>query len=381
MNYIGSKHSLLPEIQIILDDHHVPAQGIALDLFAGTGAVAQLLKARGHVTYANDWQRYSYVTTTAFLAFNHFPEFEPLLGSDSWEEGVAGESLPVEIPTYSISGRDSLPAELPCAQVVGYLDGIEGKSGPFYEAYCQGGQARRMYFSRKNGLRIQAIRDAIEGWEEQGLLCPGEKAWLIACLIESADRVANTAAVYGAHLKHVKRSACRRMRMVALRPTPSPHPAGRHRVFCQDGLALLDRLADTKINLIYVDTPYNHRQYAANYHILETIARWDVDQFEPRGATGLREAEELRSDFCLRRSVEDAYGQLFSRLRCDYVVLSYNEEGLLGKQTLSALFHEFCTDVDFREIERKRFRADIDRANRVYKRDQLHEYLVLGRPR
>ncbi len=262
-----------------------------------------------------------------------------------------------------------------------YLNALEGARGPFYEAYCRGGRSRRLYFSKKNGRRIQAIRDAIEGWDAEGLLSQPEKAWLVACLIESADRVANTASVYGAFLKHVKASARKPLRMVALRPVPSPHPAGQHRVFREDGLALLERLGKANIQLTYIDTPYNHRQYAANYHILETIARWDVDQFEPRGVTGLREAEELRSDFCLRTAVEKAYRQLFRRLRSDYVLLSYNDEGLLDRKALVSLFDEFCSDVDFREMEWKRFRADIDRENRVYKRDRLHEYLVLGRPK
>ena len=338
MNYIGSKYTLLPEIKRLLDEHNVRAEGIALDLFAGTGAVAQLLKRRGHVTYANDWQRYSYVTNTAFIAFNDFPQFDRLLAATEWGKAIRSARRAVEISTFSINGRDPLPGDLPCAQVLRYLDGVEGTRGPFYEAYCRSGRSRRLYFSRKNGLRIQAIRDVIEGWDSEGLVAPTEKAWLIACLIESADRVANTASVYGAYLKHVKRSARKRMRMVALKPAPSPHPPERHRVFCEDSLGLLERLADDDIDLVYIDTPYNHRQYAANYHILETIARWDIREFEPRGVTGLREAKELRSDFCLRSAVEEAYRQLFSRLRSKYVLLSYNDEGLLGREVLVAHF-------------------------------------------
>ncbi|TET52479.1 MAG: hypothetical protein E3J64_05065 [Anaerolineales bacterium] len=238
-----------------------------------------------------------------------------------------------------------------------------------------------MYFSRKNGMRIQAIRDTIEVWEGQELISPTEKAWLVACLIESADRVANTASVYGAYLKHVKASARKPMRMVALKPAPSPHPPQQHRVFCEDSLGLLERLSETEINLIYVDTPYNHRQYAANYHVLETIAQWDMGQFEPRGVTGLRQPEAQRSDFCISSAVEEAYRELFQRLRSSYVRLSYSDEGLRSKESVVALFEEFCSDVDFKEIESRRFRADVDRENRVYKRDRLHEFLVLGKPR
>jgi adenine-specific DNA-methyltransferase len=379
MNYIGSKYSLLSEIENVLDGHSVPRDGIALDLFSGTGAVGQLLKLRGYATYANDWQCYSYLTNVAFLAFNDFPKFANLLSSQKWGKEIGTALCDEEILTYSIAGREPLPRNLPGAQVLCYLDRLEGTRGPFFESYCSGGEAERMYFSEENGLRIQAIRDLIEGWFEEGSVSSDERAWLVACLIEAADRVANTASVYGAYLKHVKKTARKPLRLVALQPISSPHPPAQHRVYCEDSLKLLERFFPGEIQLTYVDTPYNHRQYAANYHILETIARWDMDQFEPRGVTGLRKAEEQRSDFCVKTAVEASFRQLFERIRSNYLLLSYNDEGLLGKDALLGLFEEFCTDVSFTQIKFKRFRADIDHENRVYKRDHTHEFLVLGK--
>ena len=381
MNYLGSKYSLLEEIESELDDCPVPREGVALDLFSGTGAVAQLLKLRGHITYANDWQRYSYVTNVAFIGLNTFPDFSRLLADSEWRETIRAASSGDEIATYSIVNRDPLSETLPCARVLRYLNQVPGHRGPFYESYCHGGEAGRMYFSQENGLRIQAIRDVIENWGEVGLISSQERAWLVACLIESADRVANTASVYGAYLKHIKRSAQRPLSMVALRPAPSEHPAGAHRVFCEDSTELLTRFSPGELKLIYIDPPYNHRQYASNYHILETIAQWDMDQFDPRGVTGLREPDEQRSDFCLRSAVEDAFRQLFERINSEYLLFSYNNEGLLSQEKLLALFEEFCTDVRFRQIRFRRFRADVDHENRVYKADHTREYLVLGRPK
>ena len=379
MNYIGSKYSLLKEIDAILDTHGVPRGGVALDLFAGTGAVAQLLKLRGHITYANDWQYYSYVTNVAFIAHSEFPEFDILLADRLWGQRIRAVVPEKEIVTYSIVSREPLTGNPPCAQVLRYLNGVPGKCGSFYEAYCYGGDAGRMYYSQENGLRIQAIRDAIETWNDAKLVSEKEKAWLVACLIEAADRVANTASVYGAYLKHVKRSAQKPLTLVALRPATSAYPANQHRVFCEDGTELLSRFARGQLRLIYVDPPYNHRQYAANYHILETIARWDVDQFEPRGVTGLRKPEEQRSDFCMRSVVGVAFRRLFERMNSEYLLFSYNNEGLLSKEKLLELFQEFCSDVSFTQIKFKRFRADIDRENRVYKADRTREFLILGR--
>jgi adenine-specific DNA-methyltransferase len=380
MNYIGSKYSLLEDIEAVLDAHAVPQSGTALDLFAGTGAVAQLLKFRGYVTYANDWQYYSYVTNVAFIEHNELPTFKRLLAEEAWGariRQVSGE--PVE--TYSILGREPLEDNPPCAQVLNYLDQLPGKRGAFYEAYCCGGKAGRMYYARENGLRIQAIRDMIEAWSLEGLVSAKEKAWLVACLVESADRVANTASVYGAYLKHVKESAQKCLSMVALRPIASEHAPTKHQVFCEDGIELLDRFAPGDLRLTYVDPPYNRRQYSSNYHVLETIAQWDLYKFDPRGVTGLRKRGEKRSDFCMKTRVQEAFRQLFQRVGSEYLLFSYNNEGLLSEEELLALFEEYCTAVDLTEIKYKRFRADVDHENRNYKADHTREFLVLGRPK
>lgn len=381
MNYIGSKYSLLKEIEAVLDKNHVPADSIALDLFAGTAAVAQFLKLRGHITYANDWQYYSYVTSVAFIEHNAFPTFDTLLADTFWKKRIESASSEKRIFTYSINNRTSLPDNMPCAQVLSYLDQLPGQRGLFYEAYCSGGNAKRLYYSGDNGLRIQAIRDHIETWNSEGLVTEKEKAWLIACLIEAADRVANTASVYGAHLKHIKRSAQAPLMLVALQPASSPHSPDQHRVFQQDGAKLLERFTPGQLRLIYMDPPYNHRQYAANYHVLETIARWDVNLFEPRGVTGLRNRKEQRSDLCLRSTAEAAFRALFERVNSDYLLFSYNNEGLLSGKKLLELLEEFCTDVRFTEIMFKRFRADINRENRIYKADRTREFLILGKPK
>ncbi len=375
MNYIGSKYSLLPEIENILSEQNVPAGGIALDLFAGSGAVAQCLKQRGHVVYANDWQEYAYVTNMALIALDELPMFERLLAAGPIPAGNAVESL-------NINGRRVLPADQPCARILSYLERLPGQDGAFYQAYCEGGAAGRLYYAQENGRRIQAIRDQIEAWNAAGLLMFEEKAWLVACLIEAADRVANTASVYGAYLKRVKATAHKPLRLAALQPIASPGPVSGHRVWRQDGLEVLDSLAaDAPLRLVYVDPPYNHRQYAANYHILETIARWDLAEFAPRGVTGLRPAETQRSDFCIQSMVEKTFRRLFEQVNAEYLLFSYNNEGLLSEEKLLGLFEEFCTDVQFRRIRFKRFRADVDGTNRVYKADHTQEFLILGRPR
>ncbi len=355
----------------MLDEHGVPRSGIALDLFAGTGAVGKLLKRRGHTVWANDWQRYAYVTNAALIEQNRLPEFPRLT-----------------LPTQQDVNRHPR-----CETVLAYLQTLPGRKGEFYEHYCEGGSAGRQYFSRENGLRLQQIRDTIELWRSIEQITESEYFWLVACVIESADRVANTASVYGAYLKHLKATAEKPLQLVALRPQESAVQG--HRAFCQDSLALL-REQPGPFTLIYIDPPYNARQYSANYHILETLARWDVEEFEPRGLTGLRPAESHRSAYSLASTAQKAFTALLSEARADYVLFSYNNEGLVPEATLLQLLGAVSDSaetvvssksrpgrdsVSVTRIPFKRFRADADHEKRTYSADATEELLILARLR
>lgn len=357
MNYIGSKFSLLPQIARVLDEYQVPTDGIALDIFAGTGAVAQFLKRRGYMVYANDWQSYSYTTCVALIEHNSMPRFKALIGS----------------------GEVRNDFETPAFSVIAHLNQLQGQRGLFYEAYCEGGVAGRMYYSKHNGLRIEAVRDQIEQWHSSDLISYNEAAWLVACLIESADKVANTASVYGAYLKRIKKTAQKSLLIHALSPIPSGYPETEHRSFCEDSRSLLERLGSKRLRLVYIDPPYNARQYNANYHILETIARWDLHSFTPKGITGLRPHTDRRSNYCSKVKVERAFDELFGKINADYVLFSYNNEGLVPKDSLESIFCSHFSDVKFHEVPYKRFRADIDGEKRVYKGDSTVEFLVIGK--
>lgn len=380
MNYIGSKYSLLPDIERVLDTSSVPSSGIALDLFAGTGVVAQFLKKRGYITYANDWQRYSQLACVAYLEHNALPQFSRLIDDGQWGSEIADcPVVPRSLPVCSIAPATPAVYDSAAARVLAYLSRSPGSPGAFYDAYCEGGTAGRQYFSEENGLRIQAVRDQVEAWSRDQLISSREEAWLVASLLEGADRVANTASVYGAYLKHIKRSAQKPLQLCLLVPAPSIHQSEDHRAFCLDGEHLLRELQRTRLRLVYLDPPYNSRQYNANYHILETIARWDLDQFEPRGVTGLRGAAENRSRYCLKTQVLTGFRSLLSLMNADYVLFSYSDEGLVSRQELDGLFRDHCDTVRFEEIAYRRFRADSDGEDRVYKGDSTTEYLILGK--
>lgn len=94
--------------------------------------------------------------------------------------------------------------------------------------------------------------------------------FLLASLLESADKVANTASVYGAYLKTLKRSATK---IMELQPASFELTSNRHRIYQEDGNDLIQNI---KGDILYLDPPYNTRQYGANYHILNTIVKYNI---------------------------------------------------------------------------------------------------------
>jgi adenine-specific DNA-methyltransferase len=225
----------------------------------------------------------------------------------------------------------------------------------------------------------QRVRAQLETWHDTGLLTEDEKQVLLASLLESMDMVANTASIYGAYLKHIKRSA---QQPLTLKAPLLLNGNGAHRVFQEDANVLIKHLAAEGPNdVLYIDPPYNRRQYHSNYHLLETIARWDLGQFTPLGKTGLRPAEKQRSAFALRTSAREAMAELLANADFRHIVVSYSNEGLISEADLMAILDAKSPSGirDYKKIPYKRFRADNDSSTRNYKGDLVEEFLFYVR--
>jgi adenine-specific DNA-methyltransferase len=125
-------------------------------------------------------------------------------------------------------------------------------------------------------------------------------------------------------------------------------------------------------DILYIDPPYNQRQYCTNYHVLETIARYDNPNLY--GVTGLREYEDQKSDFCYKAKALEAFEDLIQHTEARHIFLSYNSEGIMPEDEIIKVMEKYGT-VELKKQEYRRFRADIDRENRNYKSDEVIEYL------
>lgn len=349
MNYIGSKYSLLGFIEESINKVVDKDCTVFCDMFAGTGIVGRHFKQKGFTVIANDLQHYSYVLNRHYIGNNSLLTFEKLAG---------------EIPSLSVAAAEERK-HIVCQ----YLTEIEPLEGFLYHNYCSGGTKlktyERLYFTDENGMLCDAIRSRIEEWYQNDFISENEYYFLLTTLIESIDKLANTASVYGAFLKKVKRSASAKLRLQAAEHSLDDQ---QHQVYCMDCNKLIPSI---KTDILYLDPPYNHRQYAPNYHLLETISLYDNPSL--KGKTGLRNYSHQKSDYSSKRKVKNAFQELILAANARYIFLSYNNEGLLSLEEIKSIMSRRGEYGVFTK-KYNRFKAD-KTENRNHIADSTTEYL------
>ncbi|BEK16501.1 DNA adenine methylase [Campylobacter jejuni] len=328
MNYIGSKFKLSSFLFKSIDEvlkvkNQVLKDCIFCDIFAGTSAVGKLFKSKVKQIIANDKEFYSFVLAKNYIQNSNF-----------------------------LSRADEL------IEILNQTPLIKGK---IYKHYTIGGGENRQYFSDFNAMKIDSMRIKISEWKYDNFINEKEYYFLLASLLESADKVANTASVYGAFLKHLKPSA---QKELILLPAEFECTHTKHLVFNENANDLIKKI---KGDILYLDPPYNSREYGANYHVLNSIAMYD--DFIPQGKTGLRAYE--KSAWCKKNLVFDALEDLIKNADFKFIFLSYNDEGLLSLEQIRQIFEKYGK-YDFKSQIYQRFKAD---SKRICQQNKTIEYL------
>lgn len=327
MNYIGSKNKLSSWILEVVENtiQQPLSQLVFCDLFAGTGIVGRTFKPLVKQVIANDIEFYSFVLLKNYIE-NH--------------------------------------REIPFAEnYIQQLNELETKKGFIAEEYGENGKADRLFFSKKNAEKIDACRQQIETWKASTEISENLYYFLLASLLESADKVANTASVYGAFLKKIKTSAAKEL---VIQPAGFVKTKNTHQVFQEDANKLIQQIEG---DILYLDPPYNARQYGANYHLLTTIAKYDT--FAPKGKTGLR--DYYKSVYCKKKEVAIEFEELIKQAKFSYIFLSYNNEGLMPPEVIQTIMSKYGK-YSLATKNYQRFKAD-KTENRNHKANQTIEYL------
>lgn len=327
MNYIGSKYSLMDFLTETIAEvaGSNTENKVFADLFAGTGVVGKTFKEKGYRVISNDIQYYSY---------------------------VLNKHLIENVPPLSVTIVDS-------------LNQLTGTEGFIYKNYCLGSGCGRQYFTDQNGMKCDSIRIEIERLKNCGEIDEAQYYYLLASLINSIDKFANTASVYGAFLKKIKKSASKEFQLELL---PIVNGDKESKAYNDDISNIIHKIGG---DILYLDPPYNARQYCTNYHVLETIARYDSPEL--KGKTGLRDYSRQKSLFCSPRTVVEAFDDILRNADFDYIFLSYNNEGLMPFDVIQHTMEKYGEYQRF-EQEYRRFKADTDK-NRNIKSNTTTEYL------
>jgi adenine-specific DNA-methyltransferase len=276
----------------------------------------------GFRVVANDWEPYAREINGGYIACNQPPLFARLgLGS--------------------------------AASVFSWLNALDPIDGYVARHLCPPDDARfdprvdRLFFTRRNGGRIDAIREQVWEWERAGLLAPEERSYLLASLLYAVSYVSNTSGVFkGFHRGWGGATGTALYRILSeLRLTP-PLTLDNQQVnlvTALDAQQLAEGLGDVipACDIAYLDPPYNQHPYGSNYHVLNTVALWDRPPIGPTIA-GFGDKSAIRRDWRTarrsaynhRRDALPALDLLLDTIRSRFILISYSTDGLIPVQSL-----------------------------------------------
>jgi adenine-specific DNA-methyltransferase len=303
IKYIGSKRVLVPAILDAVAA--LPDVATVIDLFSGTSRVGHALKRAGYRVLANDHNAYAATLARCYVAADR----------ERWQPEAEG--------------------------LIAELQQVPGRRGFVTETYCE----RSRFFRPENGERIDAIRDAIA----ERALPPELEAIAITSLMEAADRVDSTT---GVQMAYLKRWAPRALQPLSLR-VPELLPRAAAGAGEAHALEALQAAATLSGDLAYLDPPYNQHKYLGNYHVWETLVRWDAP--EVYGVAAKRvDCRERKSAFNSKPRMAGALAGVVDALDVRHLLVSFNDEGYLSRAELLEMLST-RGEVQVLDFEHKRY--------------------------
>ena len=268
--FLGNKHKLLGFIEDIVNEK-CNGFSVFCDIFAGTGVVGERFNEKNIKVIANDFLASNYIPLKAFLGTSEidFDEIE--------KKEVLLNSLKTDRDNY------------------------------FSEHFGN------TYFTLENARKIGAIREKINEIAKN----ENEKVVLITSLLYAVDKVANTVGHYDAYRKKLDTTQPLRL----LVPDFDPENNLNNEIYQRDANQLIGEIS---CDVLYIDPPYNSRQYSDAYHLLENLVTWEKPPVY--GKAKKMDRSYIKSDYCLA-SAPRAFSDLISNAKCKHILISYNNTG------------------------------------------------------
>ncbi len=357
--YLGAKTKILPQIAGAISN--LGKIDSVCDIFSGSLAVSLFLKRQGHSVIANDINRLSYAYARAYLTQNSIPQFEigkllPKLKNGSLLElrSLATEFRDQQRETFDLdnvrgefrSWNDYSGQMESLSLVLAYLQGAEkpshtkldvrsdvldhytkaGKNSSFLSV--RGTRGKRNYFSPRNAHRLDFILSHVRHWTRSGLLSEGHKYTLLSIILDSMERHVNIQGTYHDFPRSLLEDRARKpLRLVFPNYFGLLQTKKRHVAACEDSLKYIKKAP--KHDLLYIDPPYNFRQYTAYYHLPNFFVLYpDIDDLDGylsklEFVRGQNMSDDFTSSFSNRERFLPALKELIETAKCRHVILSY----------------------------------------------------------
>ena len=327
LNYLGSKVRTLPYLHQVIDPlikkcTEISSRPVIFgDLFAGSGVVSQEFAKHPGVAYvvANDQELYSYIILKSLL---------------------------------------TVPYSSKLLKVSAYLNSqhLKPRTGLITRLFSPYKESKRMFFTIDNARKIDACRRGLHELYARGKLSWNEFLFLLSSLISSVSRIANNTSCFRAYLKTFSNRSKKNFQLCPVHTTSNSSPLLRKKniVVHSDVLSLSNNILAT-LDIVYLDPPYSSNHYGSYYGFYNYLAIYNKS-IKITGIAGVP-ADYKKSAFGMKQTASRVFKELVQKLvtsgRTKYIVLSYNEDGVMSKHDFYNVFKSFGNIICYKLWNRK----------------------------